>query len=128
MLKTIITATVFTTLISLLSACTMQVYKLNVQQGNIVTQDMLDQLKPGMNKNQVAYIMGNPVLKDTFSLRHWDYVYRTERQEDNIKQYHIRVFFDQAERYSHFDGKLPESTLPQPLKAKDKPVKAFEKG
>lgn len=127
MLKTIITATVFTTLLSLLSACTMQVYKLNVQQGNIVTQDMLDQLKPGMKKNQVAYIMGNPVLKDTFSQRHWDYVYRTERQEDNIKQYHIRVFFDQGARYSHFKGELPESSKPELPGKNDKPVKAFEK-
>ena len=105
----------------------MQVYKLNVQQGNIVTQEMLDQLKPGMKKNQVAYIMGNPVLKDTFSERHWDYIYRTERQEDNVKSYHIRVFFDQGARYSHFDGKLPESNRLLLPGINDKPVKAFEK-
>lgn len=127
MLRIIITATVFTTLLSLLSACTMQVYKLNIQQGNIVTQEMLDQLKPGMKKNQVAYIMGNPVLKDTFSERHWDYVYRTERHEDNVKAYHIRVFFDQGARYSHFDGEVPESTKPLLPAKTDKPVKAFEK-
>lgn len=105
----------------------MQVYKLNVQQGNIVTEDMLGQLKPGMKKNQVRYIMGNPVLNDTFSERHWDYVYRTERQEDNIKEYHIRVFFDQAGRYSYYEGKLPKSTQPVLPSKQDKPVKAFEK-
>ncbi len=103
----------------------MQVYKLNVQQGNIVTQDMLEQLKPGMDKRQVAYIMGNPVLKDTFSTRFWDYTYRTERRADEIKSYHIRVFFDQKERYSHYEGKLPESTDPELMKAEDKPVKVF---
>ena len=104
MFRFIITAT----LLTLLSACTMQVYKLNVQQGNIVTPEMLDKLKPGMEKRQVAYIMGNPVLKDTFSTRHWDYVYRQERRADNVKQYHIRVHFDQAQKYSHFEGELPE--------------------
>ena len=123
MFRFIITATLAT----LISACSMQVYKLNIQQGNIVTQDMLDQLKPGMNKRQVAYIMGNPVMKDTFSTRQWDYLYRTERREDQVKQYHIRVFFDQAQKYSHYEGKLPDSTKPELPGKKDKPVKVFEK-
>jgi outer membrane protein assembly factor BamE len=123
MFRLIITATLAT----LLTACSMQVYKLNIQQGNIVTQDMLDQLKPGMNKRQVAYIMGNPVLKDTFSTRQWDYIYRTERREDQIKQYQIRIFFDQAQKYSHFEGELPSSTQPELPGKKDKPVKVFEK-
>ncbi len=102
MFRFIITAT----LLTLLSACSMQVYKLNIQQGNIVTQEMLDKLKPGMNKRQVSYIMGNPVLDDTFSERQWDFLYRTERREDNVKSYHIRVHFDQAKKYSHFEGEL----------------------
>jgi len=103
----------------------MQVYKLNIQQGNIVTQDMLDKLKPGMDKRQVAYIMGNPVLKDTFSTRQWDYTYRTERYEDDVKNYHIRVYFDQADKYSHYEGELPDSTAPQLQKEEEKPVKLF---
>ncbi|MFT5591653.1 MAG: outer membrane protein assembly factor BamE [Oceanicoccus sp.] len=121
MFRFIITATV----LLFLSACSMQVYKLNVQQGNIVTQDMLDKLKPGMDKGQVSYIMGNPVLKDTFSARFWDYTYRTERRENEIKQYHIRVHFDQAQKYSHFEGELPASTAPELQKDDDKPVKVF---
>ena len=103
----------------------MQVYKLNVQQGNIVTQDMLDKLKPGMTKRQVEYVMGNPVLKDTFSTRQWDYIYRTERQADNIKQYKIRIHFDQGQNYSHFEGKLPSSTAAVVMKETDKRVKVF---
>ncbi|MAA71533.1 MAG: cell envelope protein SmpA [Bermanella sp.] len=121
MFRFIITATV----LIFLSACSMQVYKLNVQQGNIVTQDMLDKLKPGMNKGQVAYIMGNPVLKDTFSTQFWDYTYRTERREDEVKSYHIRVHFDQAQKYSHFEGELPDSTAPELQKDEDKPVTVF---
>lgn len=123
MFRIIITAT----LLTLLSACTMQVYKLNVQQGNIVTQDMLDKLKPGMNKRQVSFIMGTPVLKDTFSTRKWDYIYRTERREDEVSEYKIRINFDQAQKYTHYEGKLPSSTQPVLQKKEDKPVKAFEK-
>jgi len=121
MFRFIITAT----LLTLLSACTMQVYKLNVQQGNIVTQEMLDKLQPGMDKRQVAFIMGNPVLKDTFSTRHWDYLYRQERRADNVKQYHIRVNFDQAQKYSHFEGELPENPL---KKANNPKMKVAQEG
>ncbi|MFT7110501.1 MAG: outer membrane protein assembly factor BamE [Psychrobacter glaciei] len=123
MFRFIITAT----LITLLSACSMQVYKLNIQQGNIVTQDMLDQLKPGMSKTQVAYIMGNPVLNDTFAMRQWDYIYRTERREDEVNKYHIRINFDQMAKYTHFEGSLPGSTAPVLQTKEDQPVKAFEK-
>ena len=105
----------------------MQVYKLNIQQGNIVTQDMLEKLKPGMDKRQVAYIMGNPVLEDTFSNRQWDYTYRTERYEDDVKQYHIRVHFDQAQKYSHYEGQLPDSTAPELQSDDEKPVSLFGK-
>lgn len=123
MFRILIAATVLT----LLSACSMQVYKLHVQQGNIVTSEMLEQLKPGMNKRQVAYIMGNPVLQDTFSQRQWDFVYRTERRKDEIKGYHIRVFFDQGQKYSHYEGELPESTKPVLPSESDKPQTTFGK-
>lgn len=105
----------------------MQVYKLNIQQGNIVTQDMLDKLKPGMSKRQVAFIMGNPVLKDTFTTRSWDYIYRTERHEDQVSSYKIRINFDPSENYTHYEGELPNSTKPVLATKQDKPVKAFEK-
>jgi outer membrane protein assembly factor BamE len=123
MFRFIITAT----LLTILSACSMQVYKLNIQQGNIVTQDMLDKLKPGMNTTQVAYVMGNPVINDTFTTGQWDYVYRTERREDAVSGYHIRINFDKNDNYTHYEGALPSSTKPVLQTKKDQPVKAFEK-
>jgi len=51
-----------------------KLYRINVQQGNVITQDMVDQLKPGMTRNQVAYIMGEPILRNTFNESRWDYV------------------------------------------------------
>ncbi len=51
------------------------VYKINVEQGNIVTQEMADKLKPGMNRRQVRFILGTPLVEDTFNQNRWDYLY-----------------------------------------------------
>ena len=51
------------------------IYKQNVQQGNAIEQDSLDQLKPGMTMNQVAFLMGTPAVRDPFHQQRWDYYY-----------------------------------------------------
>lgn len=57
-------------------ACSLpRVYKLSVQQGNVITQEMIDGLKPGMTREQVAYVMGEPVIRNPFDDTRWDYVY-----------------------------------------------------
>lgn len=55
-----------------------QVYKVSVQQGNVITQEMIDRLEPGMTKVQVAYIMGEPVVRDPFNVDRWTYLYTLE--------------------------------------------------
>jgi|TARA_R110000868_G_scaffold275277_3_gene534989 outer membrane protein assembly factor BamE len=65
------------------------VYKIDVQQGNVVTQDMVDQLRPGMTQRQVRFIMGTPLLQDTFHPDRWDYLYsmksgRSDREQERI--------------------------------------------
>ena len=52
-----------------------KLYRITIQQGNVITQEMVDQLKPGMTRSQVAYIMGEPILRNTFSEDRWDYIY-----------------------------------------------------
>ncbi|MDF1764055.1 MAG: outer membrane protein assembly factor BamE [Oleibacter sp.] len=83
------------------------VYKLNIQQGNIVKPDMLAQLEPGMTSNQVIYVMGNPVLNDPFTDRSWDYIYTLEQRDKITKRYHITLFFDEQGGYTHYTGELP---------------------
>ena len=63
-----------------ISACTtvpriVNEYKIDVQQGNVLTQDMVSQLRPGLTKDQVRFILGTPVLADVFHANRWDYVY-----------------------------------------------------
>lgn len=94
------------TLALLISACSLQVYQKQIQQGNIVTQDMLDQLRPGMTKRQVAFIMGTPVLQDAFGKSRWDYLYRIERNIKDAKHYEIQVYFDTKELYTHYEGSI----------------------
>ncbi|MES2182255.1 MAG: outer membrane protein assembly factor BamE, partial [Pseudomonadota bacterium] len=55
---------------------TVKPYKLDVQQGNVVTSKMLLQLRPGMTKSQVRFIMGTPLIQDSFHDKRWDYVYQ----------------------------------------------------
>ena len=66
------------TAVLLLSACSSLefpgVYKLTIQQGNIVSQEMVDRLKPGMTRSQVQFVLGNPVLADSLERDRWNYV------------------------------------------------------
>lgn len=50
------------------------VYRLQIDQGNIITQEMVNQLKPGMTRDQVKFVMGSPLVVDPFHQDRWDYV------------------------------------------------------
>jgi len=59
----------------LASGCGPFVYKIDVQQGNYVTQDVVAKLKPGMSKAEVRQLLGTPLLNDVFHADRWDYFY-----------------------------------------------------
>ncbi len=69
------------------------VYKIDIPQGNVVTQDMLAQLKPGMPKNKVRFIMGTPLIVDTFHDDRWDYIYSFQEGGGDRSQRKISLFF-----------------------------------
>jgi outer membrane protein assembly factor BamE len=78
-----------------LCACSFPgVYKINVEQGNIVTQEMVDQLKPGMNRRQVRFILGTPLVEDTFNQNRWDYLYVKRNGEKVLSESRLTVEFD----------------------------------
>lgn len=83
---------------SLLGACGFVgfpgVYKIDVEQGNIITQDIVDQLKPGMSRRQVRFILGTPLVEDTFNEARWDYVYVKRNGVDVLSESRLRVEFD----------------------------------
>ena len=80
-------------------------HKVTIQQGNVITQQMIDKLKPGMTRNQVAFIMGQPVLKNTFDANRWDYVYTIEVPGRFQQDRRVSLFFD-GDLLSYFTGDL----------------------
>lgn len=91
----------------LLSACSTDkipgVYRIDIQQGNDVTQDMINQLKPEMTKKQVAYIMGTPLLIDTFHPNRWDYIYSFHPGNGNREQRRVTLYFTD-DQLDHIEG------------------------
>lgn len=69
------------------------VHKIDIPQGNIVTQDMVNQLKPGMTRNQVRFVMGTPLITDTFSPDRWDYIYSMKKDDKPRTEKRLSLFF-----------------------------------
>ena len=69
------------------------VYKMTVQQGNIVTEEMVDRLEPGMTKSQVRFLLGTPMLTDLFHADRWDYTYTIRRGHEDMKLTRLTLFF-----------------------------------
>ena len=80
-----------------LAACASRwhiVHKIDVQQGNVVTQDMVDQLKTGMSRSQVQFIMGTPLVIDTFHQQRWDYIYYFKPGYGESTEQKVTLLFD----------------------------------
>jgi len=73
------------------------VYKLSIPQGNIITQDMVDQLRPGMTKRQVIFVMGTPLVRDPFHQDRWDYVYNFQPGGGQRVGERVTVYFENDE-------------------------------
>ncbi|MEW6314710.1 MAG: outer membrane protein assembly factor BamE [Pseudomonadota bacterium] len=70
-------------------------YKIDIQQGNVVSQDMVDKLKLGMSKAQVRYILGSPLIADPFHAERWDYVYLFQKGDGGGEQRKLTVMFEE---------------------------------
>lgn len=81
------------------------VYRIDVQQGNVIEQDMLSKLKPGMDKTQVRYIMGTPAVEDPFHSDRWDYIYTMAKSGGRRKQRHIILYF-KDEKLAYVEGSV----------------------
>jgi outer membrane protein assembly factor BamE len=86
-----------TTLCVLISACSNfsfpGVYRVDVQQGNIIEQDQVQKLAVGMTRAQVQFVMGSPLVTDTFHPERWDYFYSFRDGEGNLEQEHLKLTF-----------------------------------
>jgi outer membrane protein assembly factor BamE len=83
-------------------------YKIEIQQGNVITQDMVDKLRPGMSRSQVRFVLGSPLISDAFHDNRWDYVYRLEQKGRLVEQRKLTVFFD-GDKLVRMDGTFSPS-------------------
>ncbi len=74
-----------------------KIYKLDVQQGNIIKAEMLMGLKPGMTRAQVKYVLGTPLIQDSFHENRWDYIYKMIKDDRLIEERHVVVRFEDDE-------------------------------
>ena len=79
-------------LTALLPAC---VYRINIQQGNFLNQSAVDQVKPGMTRSQVRYLLGTPMVADSFNKERWDYIYYLKKgRNQHTDSRRVTVYFD----------------------------------
>jgi outer membrane protein assembly factor BamE len=88
----------------LVSACA--VYKVDIQQGNVVTQEMIAQLELFMPSKKVRFIMGTPLIVDVFHQQRWDYLYSWQPGRGERVQRHIALFFDEKDRLIQVTGDI----------------------
>lgn len=86
------------------------IYKVDVQQGNMITQDLINQVKPHMSKRQVQYILGTPLTVDPFRKDRWDYIFTDQPGgEDRTRQQVSLIFKDN--KLGAIEGDLKPGTL-----------------
>ncbi len=84
-------------------------YRIDVRQGNYVTQEMVARLKPGMSRDQVRFALGTPLIADMFHADRWDYVYRFQPGRGEVQLRRIVVFFE-ADKLARVGGDVVAET------------------
>jgi outer membrane protein assembly factor BamE len=69
-------------------------YRIDIQQGNVVTQEQLERVKPGMNRLQVRDILGSPLLTDAFHTDRWDYVFSLRQSGKPLQRRDVVLIFE----------------------------------
>jgi len=108
-------------------------YRMVIQQGNFISQEMVAQLKPGMTKEQVRFVLGTPLVTDIFHADRWDYVFFRELPNGKREQRNLSVVFEK-DRLARVlgdllpaEGAAPQSSGFQPLLKPDAPAKPAAK-
>ena len=79
---------------SLTSLTSLKPYRIDIQQGNFLSPEMVAQLKKGMTREQVRFVLGTPLVTDIFHGDRWDYVFYRELGNGSKDQRRLSVFFD----------------------------------
>jgi len=96
-------------------------YRIDVQQGNVVSDEMLEKLTLGMTKSQVLFVMGSPLIVDAFRENRWDYVYLMRKKGDLTEHKRLTLFFENdtlvnIENYMQFSQETTKNKPDDELK------------
>ena len=72
------------------------VYRIDIPQGNLVDPDHIAEVKIGMKPRQVRYLLGSPLIMDTFNPNRWDYYYSVRKPKKTIIEHHFTIFFSEG--------------------------------
>jgi outer membrane protein assembly factor BamE len=93
-MQRLIILVIFSSFVTLSGCIFPGIYKRELQQGHVMTEEMLSQLKPGLTREQVVYVMGTPLSPATFNNERWDYVYWSKDPRDNVSEKRVTLFFN----------------------------------
>ena len=79
------------------------VHRIDIQQGNVIEQEQVDQLKPGMTKRQVRFLLGTPLVADTFHAQRWDYLYHFKPGYGETEKRRLTLHFS-GDRLTNLEG------------------------
>jgi len=77
-----------------LAACYSPIYKLDIQQGNLFSKNLVDSLKPGMSKHQVTLVMGSPSIVSEFNHNRWDYISTLRKGNGHMETKDLTLYFE----------------------------------
>ena len=89
-------------------------YRMVIQQGNFISDEMVAQLKPGMTKEQVRFVLGTPLVTDIFHADRWDYVFFREMPNGKREQRNLSVVFQDGKLTRVLGDLLPDPNAPKP--------------
>ena len=90
----------------LLSSCSIpRIFQVVISQGNLVDQEMLDKLEIGMTESQVKFVMGTPLISDTFYPNRWDYFTSVTQGENTYTNQKITLYFKENKLVS-WEGEI----------------------
>ena len=84
-------------------------YKMDIQQGNLLTQEQVSRLKAGMSKEEVRLVLGTPLLTDIFHADRWDYVYWREAPDGKREERRVALFFSPDNKLERITGDVVSS-------------------
>lgn len=95
------------------------VHKIDIHQGNVLEQENINKLRPGMTPDQVRFLLGTPALVDAFHQDRWDYLYRIKPGGRDASQRRLTLFFENR-KLARIEGDMPP--LPEPADGAEKPA------